>query len=77
MALQIRKSQFIKDIFVLLTGSLVAQIIPFIALPYLQKYFYTPADFGLLTVFVSFCELFANVATFKLEYGIVIQKRIR
>lgn len=66
-----------KDIAVLLTGSLVGQLIPFLVLPYLQRYFYTPADFGLLTVFVTFSELFANVATFKLEYGIVVQRRIR
>jgi lipopolysaccharide exporter len=77
MIQRIRESDFIRNIFVLFSGSLLSQVIPFIALPFLQKYFYTPADFGLLAIFISFCELFANVATCKLEYGIVIQSRMK
>lgn len=77
MIRKIRESDFIRNIFVLFSGSLLSQLIPFIALPFLQKYFYSPADFGLLAIFISFCELFANVATCKLEYGIVIQSRIK
>lgn len=77
MIQRIKESDFIRNIFVLFSGSLLSQLIPFIALPFLQKYFYSPADFGLLAIFISFCELFANVATCKLEYGIVIQRRIK
>lgn len=77
MIQRIKESDFIRNIFVLFSGSLLSQLIPFIALPFLQKYFYSPADFGLLAIFISFCELFANVATCKLEYGIVIQTRIK
>jgi len=77
MIRRIKESDFIRNIFVLFSGSLLSQLIPFIALPLLQKFFYSPADFGLLAIFISFCELFANVATCKLEYGIVIQSRVK
>ena len=77
MIRQIKESDFIQNILVLFSGSLLSQLIPFIVLPILQKYFYTPADFGLLAVFISFSELFSSVASGKLEFGIVLQRRER
>jgi O-antigen/teichoic acid export membrane protein len=77
MIRKIKESDFIRNIFLLFSGSIVSQMIPFLALPVLQKYFYKPSDFGLLAIFVSFSELFANVATGKLEYGIVLESKIR
>jgi lipopolysaccharide exporter len=77
MIQKIRNSEFIKNILVLFSGSLISQLIPFLALPILQKYFYTPADFGILALFISFCELFSKVASLKLELGIVLQRKTR
>ncbi len=77
MIRRIKESDFIQNILVLFSGSLLSQLIPFIVLPILQKYFYTPADFGLLAVFISFSELFSSVASGKLEFGIVLQRRER
>ncbi|WP_343748435.1 oligosaccharide flippase family protein [Fluviicola sp.] len=77
MIQRIRESDFIRNILVLFSGSLLSQLIPFFVLPILQKYFYSPADFGLLAVFISFSELFSSVASGKLEYGIVLQDRER
>lgn len=77
MIQRIRESDFIRNILVLFSGSLLSQLIPFFVLPILQKYFYSPADFGLLAVFISFSELFSSVASGKLEYGIVLQHRER
>jgi len=77
MLQEIKNSAFAKNVIVLFTGSLAAQIIPFLALPILQKYYFTPADFGLLVLFISFFELFSKVSTLKLEYGIVLQSRTR
>lgn len=73
----LKKSDFFKNVLVLFTGSALAQVIPFLTLPILQKYFFSPSDFGILAVFISFCELFANISCLKLEFGIVIQKRIK
>lgn len=75
--LKIKESDFFKNVLILFSGSFLSQVIPFIVLPFLQKYFYSPADFGLLAVFVSFCEIFSQIATLKLEFGIVIQDKIR
>lgn len=74
---KIKNSEFAKNVIVLFSGSFLSQMIPFIVLPVLQKYFYEPADFGLLAIFISFFELFARVASLKLEYGIVIQRKTR
>lgn len=46
-------------------------------LPILQKYFYKPADFGILAVFISMCEVFSSIACLKIEFAIVVQKSIR
>ena len=77
MKFNIKKSQFAQNVFILLTGSLISQILPFLMLPILQKYFYKPADFGILAVFISMCEIFSSIACLKVEFAIVVQKTIR
>jgi len=59
---------------VLTTGTAVSQLIPFIVLPILQKYFYGPADFAMLASFVYFSEMLGVIGTLKLEYAIVGQR---
>ncbi len=59
---------------VLTTGTALSQLIPFIVLPILQKYFYGPADFALLASFVYFSEMLGVIGTLKLEYAIVAQR---
>ena len=61
----------------LFSGTLISQIIPFILLPILLKYFYEVSDFGVLAIFISTADLLGRVATLKLEFGIVIQKRTK
>jgi lipopolysaccharide exporter len=73
----LKRSEFSRNVLILFTGSALSQAIPFLALPILQRYFFSPSDFGILAVFISFCELFANISCLKLEYGIVLQRRIK
>jgi O-antigen/teichoic acid export membrane protein len=68
------KSDFLNNLLVLFSGTFIGQLIPFIALPILQRYFYSPADFGFLALFISLFELFSKASTLKLEYGIPLQK---
>lgn len=77
MGLKIKRSDFAKNVLVLFSGTFISQIIPFLILPVLQKYYYSPSDFGILVVFVTFSELFANISSLKLEFGIVLQKRLK
>jgi lipopolysaccharide exporter len=71
------KSEFTRNVITLFSGSILSQLIPFIALPILQKYFYSPSDFGELAVFVSFCGLLSGISCLKLEFGIVLKNRLK
>ena len=55
----------------LLMGSTLVQVIPFILLPILQKWFYSPTQFGELALYTSLTMLLAQVAGFKYEFAIV------
>lgn len=77
MIQKFRDSEFLKNILVLFSGTLLSQLLPFLVLPILQKFYYTPSDFGLLAFFIAICDLFARISTFKLEFGIVIQHRAK
>jgi O-antigen/teichoic acid export membrane protein len=48
---------------VLATGTAVSQLIPFLTLPLLQKYFYGPEDFAKLASCVFFIENIGIVIT--------------
>lgn len=72
-----KQSPFAQNVFILLTGSLISQVLPFLMLPILQKFFYKPADFGILAVFISMCEIFSSIACLKMEFAIVVQRTIR
>ncbi|MCK5846939.1 MAG: oligosaccharide flippase family protein [Bacteroidales bacterium] len=65
------KNDFWKNIVTLLSASLLAQAIPFLLLPILQKWFFTPSDFGLLAIYTSISLLLAGIASFKYELAIV------
>lgn len=64
-------NEFWKNIATLLSASLFAQLIPFIALPVLQKWFFSPSDFGLLAIYTSVSLLLASISAFKYELAIV------
>jgi O-antigen/teichoic acid export membrane protein len=55
----------------LLSGSAIAQLIPFLILPILQKWFYEPTQFGELALYTSLTMLLAQVAGLKYEFAIV------
>ena len=57
----------------LLSGSLVAQVIAFIAYPILTR-LYSPAEFGKFSVFLSITGILSILATGRLEYALMIPK---
>lgn len=69
--------RFARDVFTLISGTTLAQAIPFLMLPILQRYFFSPADFGLLAVFTSFAEIFILAAALRYELAIVMQQRLK
>jgi O-antigen/teichoic acid export membrane protein len=71
MKLSILRSEFFKNMMTLLSGSALAQLIPFLILPVLQKWFYSPAQFGELALYTSVTMLLAQVAALKYEFAII------
>ncbi|RUA24989.1 MAG: hypothetical protein DSY76_07150 [Bacteroidetes bacterium] len=74
MELKFFRSEFIKNMMTLLSGSAIAQLIPFLILPILQKWFYDPSHFGELAIYTSVTMLLAQVAGMKYEFAIVNAK---
>ena len=69
------RSEFFRNMLTLLSGSALAQLIPFLLLPILQKWFYTPASFGELALYTSVTMLLAQIASMKYEFAIVNAKK--
>jgi O-antigen/teichoic acid export membrane protein len=71
------RKTFMQHVMVLFTGTAISQLIPFLVLPILQKYYYGPEDFAKLATFVYFSEMMGVVSTLKLEYAIVGKPTLR
>ena len=68
------KSDFSKNVSVLVMGTALSQAIPFLILPVLQRWFYSPHDFGIFSLFVSISSPLIVIASLKYEYAIVLSK---
>ncbi len=66
-------SEFYRHIGILLSGSTVAQLIPLVSEFILVRLF-TPAEFGVLALFLSVATLFAAIATARYDLAIVLPK---
>ncbi len=65
----------LKNIFLLFTGTGIAQIIPVIASLFLSR-IYTPTDFGDLSLIISVSTIVGSVAALRYEWVIILQKKI-
>lgn len=65
---------FLNNVTILLGGTLIAQILAVITLPFLQKYFYSPEDFALFTWFFELTAIFVGISALRIETGIVLEK---
>ncbi len=68
-----RSSSFAKDTAVLTLGTAVAQLAAIAAMPVLSR-LYTPADFGLLAVFLAVSSIVATAITLRYETSILLPK---
>lgn len=67
------KSEFTKNTFVLVLGTVIAQIIPLIIHPFLRR-IYTPESFGAMAVFLSLFSMVTIASAFRYEVTIVLPK---
>src|SRR5262249_15596396 len=71
------RSEFARNLFFLISATALSQALPFLVLPFLQRYFFSPNEFGLLAVYMAFSELIISVASLKYEYAIVTEPRLK
>jgi O-antigen/teichoic acid export membrane protein len=68
------KSNYLKSILTLMTGTTAAQIIPILASPFLTR-IYEPKDFGELALYVSIVITSAIVATGRFEQAVILPEK--
>ena len=67
---QIIKSEFIKNVFTLLSGTTAGQIIMLLMVPVIAR-LYTPAQFGEYSLFISIATVIAVIASGRYELAII------
>ena len=65
------KNEFIRNVFTLMSGATVSQIITLIALPFLTRLF-TPAEFGVIAVYISVANILSTLSTGRYESAIML-----
>jgi len=68
------KSEFSRNVINLITGTTIAQAIPFAAAPILTR-LYSPEEFGMFAFYSAIVSIFAVLATARYELAIVLPKR--
>ena len=68
------KSDFTRNVLTLLTGTTVAQAIPIAISPVLTR-IYTPADFGIVALFMAIVASFGSIVSARYELAIMLPKK--
>lgn len=71
---RIRQNSFIQNVFVLTSGTFIAQVITMLSTMLLGRIF-IPAEFGDLTLFVSITGILIVIASLRYELSIVLPKK--
>lgn len=65
------KSEFVRNVLTLFSGTALAQIIPLVVTPFLTR-LYSPSDYGLLAVYVAVTSLIAVASTLRFDIAILM-----
>lgn len=68
------KSEFNQNVLTLMTGTAIAQAIPIAISPILTR-IYTPADFGILAIFMAIIGIFGTIMSGRYEMAIMLPKK--
>jgi len=71
---KILNSELFKNTSILVSGTILAQLIPILLQPVLRRY-YSPEIFGAYTVYLSLVGILMMVASFKYELAIILPKK--
>ena len=67
------RSEFVRNVLTLITGTTIAQAIPIAIGPILTR-IYTPEEFGLYGIFIAIVSIVSVVATARYELAIIQPK---
>lgn len=67
------RSKSLKNVMVLMSGTMLSQILPILFFPILSR-LYSPADYGVLGLFMSVSMLLMVISNFQMNYAILIPK---
>lgn len=65
------ESEFKKNVLALMTGSFIAQAIPFVISPIISR-IYSPEEFGLFALYLTVVSIFGVIATGRYELAIIL-----
>jgi len=68
------KSDFGRNVFALLTGTTISQLIPVIVSPLLTR-IYSPEDFGIFAIYISLVTLLSVIAMGKYDLSIILPSK--
>jgi len=71
---KLKSSSFVKDLNILVIGTIVSQGIAILAIPIISRMF-NPSDFGLLALFSSVVAITANILTLSYPIRIILPKK--
>lgn len=71
---KLSNSELIKNTSILVSGTVLAQLIPILLQPLLRR-FYSPESFGAYSVYLSLLGILAVIASLKYELAIVLPKK--
>lgn len=71
--LRLRNSEFVRNVFTLMTGTVLAQLVPIAAAPLLTR-LYAPNGFGLFAMYSSISLICAAIMAGKYELAIILPK---
>ena len=68
------QSQFLRNIITLMTGAVIAQVIPLLASPLLTR-IYTPEDFGIFALYAAITGILVVISSGRYELAIMLPKK--
>ena len=68
------KSEYVRNVLTLMSGTTIAQAIPVVVTPILTR-IYSPSEFGLFAVYMALISIGAMIATGRLEMAVLIARK--
>ena len=68
------RSNFFRNIFMLMSGTALAQVLPLLATPFITR-FYSPQTYGTYAIYISITSILTIIASGRYQLAIVLPKK--